>query len=226
MIWEKSVVGKLALFSAFIYLIACSPLPHHTRHTHRGHLSAPCPKKVSMVVGYCPTKYAYSDRIQHLSKVRIKSLETGKSLTLPVRKSSRVKGLCIPRKYKRFMSKGNRFLAQVRVLRCGENGVGRCPKYIRGYASWYGPKFHGRRTASGRRFNMYEPVAAHRTLPFGTLLLVKNLKNGRSVRVKVIDRGPFVRGRHLDLSYSAAKKLGMLADGVVPFVAKVIRCGE
>jgi len=219
-------VGNIIALSSLIYLLACSPLPPEHKHARQGHLTAPCPKKLRMVVRYCPTRYAYSDRIQHLSKVRIKSFETGKSLILSVRKSSKVKGICIPKKYKKFMSRRNSFLAEVRVLRCGENGVKRCPKYIRGYASWYGPKFHGRKTASGRRFNMYEPVAAHRTLPFGTLLLVKNLKNGKTVRVKVIDRGPFIRGRHLDLSYSAAKKLNMIKDGVIPFIAKVIRCGE
>ena len=72
---------------------------------------------------------------------------------------------------------------------------------------------------------MNDYVAAHRTLPFGTILLVKNLKNGRTVKVKVVDRGPFVRGRDLDLSYAAARKIGMISHGVVPFEAKVLRCG-
>ena len=86
----------------------------------------------------------------------------------------------------------------------------------RGYASWYGPKFHGRRTASGEVFNMYSLTAAHRTLPLGTYVRVTNLKNGRSVVVKINDRGPFVRGRIIDLSYAAARRLGMVRDGVVP----------
>ncbi len=101
-----------------------------------------------------------------------------------------------------------------------------CPEIIRGYASYYGKKFHGRKTASGEKYSMYRYSAAHRYLPFGTVLLVKNLKNGRTVRVVVNDRGPFVKGRVLDLSYKAARKLGMLRDGVVPVKAVVLRCGR
>lgn len=206
-------------------IVACAPVSERAKLRPEG-LEAYCPKSVKLVVRYCPTKYAYSDRFQHLSRIKVTSLETGKSITIAVRKNKKVKGLCIPVKFKRFMSRDSTFLAKVRVLRCGENNVKKCPKYIRGYASWYGPKFHGRRTASGTKFNMYDYIAAHRTLPFGTILLVKNLKNGKTVKVKVLDRGPFVRGRHLDLSYGAAKKLGMFKDGVIPFVAKVIRCGS
>ncbi len=80
-------------------------------------------------------------------------------------------------------------------------------------ASWYGKKFHGRPTASGERFNMYALTAAHKTLPFGTLLRVTNPSNGKSVVVKINDRGPFVEGRDLDLSYGAAKRLGMIQKG-------------
>ncbi|NOX20616.1 MAG: septal ring lytic transglycosylase RlpA family protein [Nitrospirae bacterium] len=80
-------------------------------------------------------------------------------------------------------------------------------------ASWYGPKFHGRRTASGEIFDMYRLTAAHKTLPFGTKLRVINPENGRSVVVKINDRGPFVRGRDIDLSYAAAKKIGLIAKG-------------
>lgn len=209
------------LLALIFTILSCAP---KIKHEHKG-LSAPCPTRTYMVVRYCPTKYAYSDRLQHKSRIKVKSLETGKSVTISVRLNKNVKGLCIPKRFKYFMSRGNSFRAEVRVLRCGENGVKRCPKYIRGYASWYGPKFHGRRTASGSRFNMHDYVAAHRTLPFGTILLVKNLKNGRTVKVKVMDRGPYVRGRHLDLSYAAAKKLGMTRDGVIPFIAEVLRCG-
>lgn len=218
-------MGKLAfLICVLLITLSCSPVPRHVKHRHED-MRAPCPRITHMVVRYCPTKYAYSDRIQHLSRIKVTSLETGKSLTILVRSNSGVKGLCIPKKYRHFMSRGDSFKARVRVLRCGENGIRRCPAHISGYASWYGPKFHGRRTASGARFNMYDYVAAHRSLPFGTILLVKNIENGRVVKVKVIDRGPYVRGRHLDLSYAAAKKLGMLGKGVVPFVARVIRCG-
>jgi len=161
-----------------------------------------------------------------MSKLKVISLKTGRSITIAVRRSENVKGLCIPLKYRRLMGGDRGFKARVILLRCGENGVGKCPRYIKGWASWYGKEFHGRKTASGRRFNMYDYVAAHRTLPFGTILLVKNLRNGREVRVEVVDRGPFVRGRDLDLSYGAAKKLGMLGEGIIPFIARVVRCGH
>ena len=82
-----------------------------------------------------------------------------------------------------------------------------------GKASWYGRDFHGRRTSNGEIYNMYKKTAAHKTLPMGTMLLVKNLENGRKTIVRVNDRGPFVRGRIIDLSYKTAKQLGIVANG-------------
>ncbi|HVS63295.1 MAG TPA: septal ring lytic transglycosylase RlpA family protein [Thermoanaerobaculia bacterium] len=84
----------------------------------------------------------------------------------------------------------------------------------RGKASWYGAKFQGRSTASGELFDMNLPSAAHRTLPFGTVVRVRNLDNGREIDVRINDRGPFVRGRIVDLSRAAAEELGMIAAGV------------
>jgi rare lipoprotein A len=83
-----------------------------------------------------------------------------------------------------------------------------------GIASYYGKQYHGRKTASGERFNMHELTAAHRTLPFGTNLKVTNLANDRSVVVRVNDRGPFKRDRILDVSLEAARRLQMVAAGV------------
>ena len=83
-----------------------------------------------------------------------------------------------------------------------------------GRASYYADKFQGRKTASGARFSQHKRTAAHRTLPFGTRLKVVNLDNGRTVHVRVNDRGPFVEGRMIDLSKKAARKLGMLQQGV------------
>lgn len=83
-----------------------------------------------------------------------------------------------------------------------------------GLASWYGGKFHGRKTASGERFNMNSMTAAHPSLPFNTYLKVTNKNNGQSVVVKVNDRGPFSGKRVLDLSYGAAKKIGLVKKGV------------
>ncbi|MGZ8908472.1 MAG: septal ring lytic transglycosylase RlpA family protein [Methylococcaceae bacterium] len=82
-----------------------------------------------------------------------------------------------------------------------------------GVASWYGKKFHGRKTATGERFDMYAMTAAHKTLPIPSYAQVTNLENHRSVIVKINDRGPFVGNRLLDLSYAAAKKLDMDREG-------------
>jgi rare lipoprotein A len=86
----------------------------------------------------------------------------------------------------------------------------------RGLASWYGKDFHGRKTSSGEIYNMYDMTAAHKTLPLGTRVQVRNLTNGRSAVVRINDRGPFVRGRIIDLSYTAAGKLGIVGPGTAP----------
>ena len=86
----------------------------------------------------------------------------------------------------------------------------------RGMASWYGGKFHGRLTSNGERYNMYGRTAAHKTLPFNTHVRVTNLRNGKKTLVRINDRGPFVRGRIIDLTYTAAHELAMVEDGVVP----------
>lgn len=83
-----------------------------------------------------------------------------------------------------------------------------------GKASWYGIPFHGRTTANGEKYNMNELTAAHKTLPFGSLVKVTNLINNKSVMVRINDRGPYIRGRTLDLSKAAALKLDMLHQGV------------
>lgn len=82
-----------------------------------------------------------------------------------------------------------------------------------GIASWYGPGFHGRQTASGVVYDQNLMVAAHKTLPFGTVARVTNLENGRQVEVCIVDRGPYVKGRVIDLSSSAAKALGIKSKG-------------
>jgi peptidoglycan lytic transglycosylase len=88
------------------------------------------------------------------------------------------------------------------------------PVYVQqGAASWYGPGFHGRKTASGDRFDQHELTAAHKKLPLGTKATVTNLKNGKTVEVEINDRGPYVGGRILDLSKAAAERLGMKKAG-------------
>lgn len=92
-----------------------------------------------------------------------------------------------------------------------------------GMASWYGPGFQGSRTASGEWFNQYDLTAAHRYLPFGTWVRVTNLNNGRSVVVRINDRGPFSGGRIIDLSTAAAEAIGMINSGVAPVSVEVLR---
>jgi rare lipoprotein A len=83
-----------------------------------------------------------------------------------------------------------------------------------GLASWYGPKFHGKLTASGEVFNQEKFTAAHPTLPWGSRVKVTNLDNGKSVDVRINDRGPFGRGRIIDVSWAAARALGMVGRGI------------
>lgn len=92
----------------------------------------------------------------------------------------------------------------------------------RGLASWYGPGFHGRDTAEGEPFNMHAYTAAHRSLPLGTHVRVRNLRNGRAVVVRINDRGPYRRGVIIDLSRRAAGALGMVREGRVPVRVEVV----
>ena len=95
-----------------------------------------------------------------------------------------------------------------------------------GVASWYGSKFHGRRTSSGETFDMYRMTAAHRSLPLPTYVRVTNLDNGRSTVVRVNDRGPFVDDRLIDLSYAAATRLGVVERGTAPVRVRALTPGE
>jgi rare lipoprotein A len=94
-----------------------------------------------------------------------------------------------------------------------------------GIASWYGPGFHGNRTASGEVFDQHELTAAHPSLPLGTRAVVTNLTNGRSVEVRINDRGPFVGGRAIDLSYGAARTIGMIGPGTAKVRIEALRDG-
>jgi len=96
----------------------------------------------------------------------------------------------------------------------------------KGTASWYGRKFHGKRTSSGEPFNMYAMTAAHKSLPLPTYVMVTNRKNGRQAVVKVNDRGPFVDDRLIDLSYAAAAKLGILANGTGDVEIRAMQGGQ
>ena len=104
-----------------------------------------------------------------------------------------------------------------------QNNLAPTGETIEGVASWYGPGFHGRLTATGEVFNQNELTAAHPSLPFGTYLQVQNLNNGKQVIVRVNDRGPYISGRSLDLSLAAAQHIGGEDIGVIPFEARIMQ---
>ncbi len=118
------------------------------------------------------------------------------------------------------------------ILAYKDRGIKYYPRYVKkgltkiGKASWYGKPFHRRLTASGERYNMYSMTAAHRTYAMNTILKVTNLRNKKSVRVRVNDRGPFYRSRDIDLSYGAAKKLGITNKGIGRVKIEVISSGK
>ncbi|EDP75872.1 septal ring lytic transglycosylase RlpA family protein [Hydrogenivirga sp. 128-5-R1-1] len=97
-------------------------------------------------------------------------------------------------------------------------------KVERGIASWYGGRFHGRKTANGEIYDLFKFTAASRTLPLGTYVLVRNEENGKVITVRVNDRGPYIDGRIIDLSQAAAYKLGMMLDGVAMVQVIPLRC--
>jgi len=106
-------------------------------------------------------------------------------------------------------------------LICGCGTLGGYRK--KGLASWYGEEYQGRTTASGEQFDFHKKTAAHKKLPFGSMVRVKRRDNGRETVVRVNDRGPFVRGRIIDVSKAAAKDLDMIRDGIAPVRIKVVR---
>ncbi|GHS86951.1 endolytic peptidoglycan transglycosylase RlpA [Campylobacterota bacterium] len=108
---------------------------------------------------------------------------------------------------------GRRYYPQIRPIGWNESGV----------ASWYGPDFHGKKTSSGETYDMYAPgTAAHKTLPMNTIVLVTNKNTGAQIKVRINDRGPFVSGRVIDLSFTAGKALGLDKTGTAPVTVKVI----
>ena len=99
-------------------------------------------------------------------------------------------------------------------------------KVYKGISSYYGPKFHGKLTANGEIFDMYGVTAAHKELPFNTTVRVTNENNGKSMLIRINDRGPYVGNRILDCSFGAAKKLGFVGEGTAPVKIEVIEWGD
>jgi rare lipoprotein A len=128
-------------------------------------------------------------------------------------------------------------LAALAVAGCGGNRPARANvpaapapvpgAYVeQGIASWYGVPFHGRRAANGDVYDMNQPTAAHRTLPFGSLVRVTNLDNGRQTEVRINDRGPFVDGRIIDLSFAAARSVDMVGAGIARVRLELLATGR
>ena len=127
----------------------------------------------------------------------------------------------------RFAGKHNSYAMD--SLKKGGNPAGeryRVNQVLTGTCSYYGKKFHGRKTANGEIYDMYAFTAAHKTLPFNTILLVENLSNGKKVQVRINDRGPYKKNRILDLSYSAAKKIDIIQTGTAQIKATIIKLGQ
>ncbi|MHB8095335.1 MAG: septal ring lytic transglycosylase RlpA family protein [Candidatus Aminicenantales bacterium] len=117
------------------------------------------------------------------------------------------------------------FLVLGMFASCSRSRVNSFPKggAETGVASWYGPDFHGKPTSNKETYDMYDMTAAHRALPFGTVVMVTNLDNGRTATVRINDRGPFVDDRIIDLSYAAARVLDMVGPGTARVRLEVLR---
>ena len=104
-----------------------------------------------------------------------------------------------------------------------EKSEGKKKVFQEGIACWYGKDFHGKKTANGELFDMYKLTAAHLTLPFGTFVEVTNLSNGKKVIVRINDRGPYTKGRIIDLSYAAAKEIGIVEKGITRVQLRIVK---
>ena len=113
-------------------------------------------------------------------------------------------------------------ITMVLTSSCVRKVASRPGNVLMGTASWYGPDFHGKLTSNREIYNMYDLTAAHKTLPFGTQVMVTNMLNGKSVQVRINDRGPFIGDRILDLSYAAARLLDLVGPGTAPVRIEIL----
>ena len=192
--------------------------------TSRATLTAPCREHFRAYARFCNTKRVVSNKVQDGSLIAIRT-PSGKVLKVAVYYDSGY-DLCLPKTYSRYILYGEPL--SVTVLRCGySQNRPYCPWRVKvGYASWYGYGDNsGKWTASGRPFNPESFGFANRELPFGTLVKITNLENGKTVYAVVLDRGPFVKGRDFDLYPKTMRALGGIKRGVIPVRVEVIRCG-
>lgn len=125
----------------------------------------------------------------------------------------------------------NSCASDLRFSKQGSDSTKHSAKFFKGQVlagecSYYGKKFHGRQTANGEIYDMYKMTAAHKRLPFGTILEIENIANGKKIRVRINDRGPFKPGRIIDLSFAAAKKLDMIKQGTAKIRAVILELGK
>jgi len=187
-------------------------------------LKAPCIQKFETSVRFCNVRRPVSNKVQDGSLIEIKT-ENGKTYKVAAYYDPEYP-LCLPKTYKGYFKEGQK--VEVRTLRCGySNNKPICPWIIKtGKASWYGyGDGSGKWTASGRPFEPETFGLANRELPFGTLVKITNLLNGKTVYAVVLDRGPFVKGRDFDLYPKTMRALGGIKAGVIPVKVEVIRCG-
>lgn len=132
--------------------------------------------------------------------------------------------LCLAIKNKKKMKSVLTFLLLIGFIGLGGAGLYNGATWLSGSgkASFYGDKFHGKKTASGETYDMHDMTAAHKTLPFGTKVKITNANNGKSVVVEVNDRGPFVKSRQFDLSKAAFSEIGNIDKGVMPIDYEVV----
>lgn len=182
-----------------------------------------CKPKFGAYVQFCNSRRPLSNQVQDGSLIAIEG--NRKTIKVAAYYDS-CYTLCLPKTYRRFFYPGE--LVKVITLRCGySKNKPYCPwKVKEGLASWYGyGDGSGKWTASGRPFNPETFGLANKELPFGTLVKITNLENGRSVYAVVLDRGPYVKGRDFDLYPKTMRVLGGIKKGVIPVRVEVIRCG-
>jgi rare lipoprotein A len=120
----------------------------------------------------------------------------------------------------------NKYKKQDNKKKNNKSSFNKSKKVYKGISSFYGPKFHGKLTANGEIFDMYGVTAAHKEFPFNTVVRVTNVNNGKSLIIRINDRGPYVDGRILDCSFGAAKKLGFVGDGTAPVKIEILEWGD
>jgi rare lipoprotein A len=207
------------LLLALLFLSACSRMEYYPS----GGMTARCNPTFGAYVQFCNSPRPLSNQVQDGSLVAIEGRK--KTVKVAVYYDRRYT-LCLPKTYERYFYPGE--LVKVVTLRCGySKNKPVCPWSVKvGYASWYGyGDGSGKYTASGRPFKPESYGLANRELPFGTLVKITNLENGRSVYAVVLDRGPFVEGRDFALYPKTMRALGGIKRGVIPVRVEVVRCG-